>query len=329
MKFIIQQVHSEQIEIDIPQDTTLAQLRELLISQYSYPDQQMKFINNGIILKDPGALMNVKELGRIIVFIKNKDSKKSHKRSQKAKKEENNSPVQEKDSNIEAKPETEIVQQEPKPENTNKDQINENSNPVIESKAPDAVATVKSNESNENTLPEPLELTNISSIPDSDPLFYPYPKNNYNDPQSLADIPKEQLDAYLADCFKKIHLKQLYDEKCNFYANLNETKRIADMIEHNPGLILVVSQFTKNNFTVAMQRNTIDFDFAMDLAGFVSTSPIQIADDYDAIYSEMPTIYTQIIKKLRKKYNKTQIETVKAFVDSQYDIEKAEKLLQS
>ena len=125
MKFFIQQVHQEQFEIDIPQDTTLEQLRKLLVSQYSYPDQQMKFINNGNILKDPNGLMNVKEFGRIIVYIKNKDSKKSHKRSKKIHSEEN-AKEQEKNAEFEEKSEKESGQQKIIPENAIEEQNNPN-----------------------------------------------------------------------------------------------------------------------------------------------------------------------------------------------------------
>lgn len=333
MKFIIQQVHQEQIEIDIPQDTTLKQLRKLLVSQYSFPDQQMKFINNGIILKDPGALKNVEELGRIIVFIKNKDSKKSHKQSNAEQPKEDNKADQEKNPKIEEKPEKKEEEKEkpkPTPEDTNKEQ----DNPIPKDIEPKPTGTFdtsnKSISENANIqYNEPFELAQIPNLVDPESLYFNFGKRRYNDSQSIPDIPKERLDSYISDCFKKIHLKQLYDEKCNFYANLNETKRIADMIENNPGLILVVSQFTNENFSVAMRRNTIDFGFAMDIAGFISSTPIDIADDYEAAFMEMPTIYVQTVKKLMRKYNKSQRETVKAFVDSSYNEDEAEKLLQS
>lgn len=391
MKFFIQQVHQEQFEIDIPQDTTLEQLRKLLVSQYSYPDQQMKFINNGNILKDPNGLMNVKEFGRIIVYIKNKDSKKSHKRSKKIHSEEN-AKEQEKNAEFEEKSEKESGQQKIIPENaieeqnnpngistnvTNNTNSNNNENSVensiennkennndenssginnntnnnineVNNKNDDEKATnesssnqSKSNESNSNenksngfnynegrgSYHDSFELANMAGIPGAEPLFIHLDKrNNWN---FRNEIPKEQIDLYLSDCFKKIHLKQLYDEKCNFYANLNETRRIADMIDHNPGLNLVIYQFTKENFSLAIQRKTIDLESAMELAGFVFSSPISIADDYDAMYSEMPNIYTEIVQKLMKKYEKSQRETVKAFVEANYDEQEAEKLLQN
>ena len=321
MKFFIQQVYQEQIEIDIPRDTTLAQLRELLVSQYSYPDHQMKFINNGNILKDPGALHNVKELGRIIVHIKKKDSKKIHKKSK-------NKPKEEKNLNIENKSKNDIEPLQSRQDNANTEQENDiklELSTNVDSKSSNDTKN-NYNNSNENNIQyqDSFKFDNIPIIP-----FYRYlPLMKKKHSQSLLDMSKEQIDSYLSDCFKKIHLKQLYDEKCNFYANLSETKRIADTIEHNPGLILVVSQFTKENFIVAKQRNTINFDFAIELAGFVSSYPIGLADDYESLYEEMPTIHKQSVKRLMKKCVKTKREAVKALIDSDFEEKEAEKILQ-
>lgn len=330
MRFFIQQVHKEQIEIDIPQTTTLDQLRELLISQYSYPDQQMVFINNGNILKEANALMKLNANSRILVYIKNKDSKKSRKRSKKIKKEENKkaqgehqSEKEEKKEEPENKAPEEKIEQD---QNLVEQRQDLDKSPELEQKPSDNNSNDNNNaNSAENQYQEPLVLSSVPSIPvDSEPLYY---ENGFPDADDFSDIPKEQLDFYLSECFKKIHLKQLYDEKCNFYANLSETMRISGMIDHNPGLLLIVSQFTKENFSIASMRNTIDLDFAMELAGFVSSSPISLADEYEAMYDEMPNVHTEAVQRLIKKYKKTRRETVKAFVDSNYNEEDAEKLL--
>ena len=296
MKIYVQQVRQDPIEIDISPDSSLDDLRELLIAQYSYPrDKKITFLFNGAFLADDTLLSKLEENSRIIAYIKN-----NNKNTKEEKKSENNN----------SKTESETAHsEEPKPkENTENSENAENKTKSQYAKRKNIVTDFPLVLDNEITF---FNILNAIREREEDTEF----ESN------------DQIEKYIKDVFEKIHVQQLYDDDNKFYNQLNETQRISDMIDHNPGLILVFTRLFLQNYVVAHDSGTVNIDNAMEFAGFTSSTPTTFTEEYQAKFESLPKYLQETVRRLERSINKHRNEVVDAFFEAKFDEKVAEQIL--
>lgn len=343
----MQQVDQEQIELDIPQETTLEELRELLISQYSYPPGHMIFLFNGEILKDADSLSHLNENSLITVYIKNKP-KKCHKKSRKSKDNPTPESAQQNEEEAIKSPNEDLNEEKNDPKETNEEQASQAENLQIEEKSNDNPIEDQTNNSTNDQIPKQNETNennekkeekgikkrrkNFKIENDDDPstglLNFPFEEDpNLDDDSFLLD--EQELLANLAETFKKIHLKEMYDSNLHFYRQLNETKRIADIIEHNPALKFVIEQNICQNYTVATEYQTVDANDVLQLAGFNPIQPTELEDPERILLFGLTSSDREQIRYLFKRFGQPLKIIIEKYFEANQDLEMVEALLKS